>query len=388
MQKSFFIIAGETSGDMHGAGLVKAIRARLPHAVVAGIGGQRMVDAGLKAIFPISRLAVVGLVEIIAQLGPILSAFYKVRAYLKKNRPDILILIDYPEFNLFVAKYAKGLGIPVFYYITPQVWAWRQSRIKTLKRVVDEIAVILPFEEDFFLKHGIKTHFVGHPLLDSVRVGSSRDEFCRLHSLLSNLPVVGLLPGSRHSEIQRLFPIMAEAARLISRSMPDVQFVVAAAPLIDIRFMQDMFNESTKGDDLNIRFIQGGTYEAIAASSLVIAASGTVTLEAAILGTPLIVTYKVSPLSYYVGRYLIKVPYASLVNLIAGRMIVPEFLQNDATPEAIADEALAILRDDARREEMIHDLAMVTGRLGRPGAAERAADLALGLLERSSQASS
>lgn len=388
MQKSFFIIAGETSGDLHGAGLVKAIRARLPHALIAGIGGPRMVDAGLKAIFPISRLAVVGLVEIIAQLGPILAAFYKTRAYLKKNRPDILILIDYPEFNLLVAKYAKGLGIPVFYYISPQVWAWRQGRVKRLRKVVDEMAVILPFEEEFFSKHGLKTHFVGHPLLDGVRAGSSRDEFCRLHSLSSNSPVIGLLPGSRHGEIRRLFPILAGASRLISQARPDVQFVVAVAPSIDIRFMEDMAKRDAKGDDLNIRFIQSGTYDAIAASSLVIAASGTVTLEAAILGAPLIVTYKVSPLSYYLGRHLIKVPYASLVNLIAGRMVVPEFLQNDATPKAIADEALAILGNDARREEMIHDLALVTGRLGRPGVAERAAELALGLLERGSQASS
>lgn len=387
MQKSFFIIAGETSGDLHGAGLVRAIKTRLPHAVIAGIGGPKMVDAGLKAIFPISRLAVVGLVEIMAHIGPILSAFYKTMVYLKKNRPDILILIDYPEFNLLIARYAKGLGIPVFYYISPQVWAWRQGRVKRLRRLVDEMAVILPFEENFFSKHGVKTHFVGHPLLDVVRIRSSRDEFCRIHKLSSNSPIVSLLPGSRYGEIQRLFPILTGSADIISRSRPDVQFVAAVAPSIDIGFLQNMVKKGVNRDALNIRFIQGGTYEAIAASSLVIAASGTVTLEAAILGTPLIVTYKVSPLSYYIGRHLIKVPYASLVNLIAGRMVAPEFLQYDATPEAIAGEALAILSDDARRKDIIHDLATVTGLLGRPGAAERAADLAIGLLERRSQAS-
>lgn len=386
--KSIFIIAGEASGDLHGSGLIRAIRVRLPDCEIAGIGGPRMLDAGLKAIFPSSRLAVVGLVEIFAQIGPILSAFYKTRAYLKKERPDLLILIDYPGFNLLVARYARRLGIPVFYYISPQVWAWHQGRVKRLKRLVDGMAVILPFEEEFFSRHGMKVNFVGHPLLDSVRTKVSKEEFCRLNSLALNSPIVGLLPGSRRGEIQRIFPILARAACLISQSRADVQFVVAVAPSMDVQFMKDMVKGYSNGDDLDIRFVQGQTYDAIGASSLVIAASGTVTLEIAILGVPLIVTYKVSPLSYYLGRHLIKVSYASLVNLVAGRRVAPEFLQNEATPEGLAGEALAILGDDARREEMIQDLTLVSERLGRPGAADRAADIALGLLKRGSPANS
>ncbi|MGB9713018.1 MAG: lipid-A-disaccharide synthase [Dissulfurimicrobium sp.] len=387
MSKSIFIIAGEASGDLHGSGLIRAIKAKLPDCKIAGIGGPKMVDAGLDAIFPSSRLAVVGLAEIFAHTWPILSAFYKTRVYLKKERPDLLILIDYPEFNLLMAGYAKGLGIPVFYYISPQVWAWRQGRVRRLKRSIDEMAVILPFEEDFFSRYGLKVRFVGHPLLDSVKVQSSKEEFCRSNSLSIGSSTVGLLPGSRHGEVQRIFPVMADAACLISRLRPSVQFVAAVAPSIDIQLMKDMARACAGRDGPDIRLIQGRTYDVMAASNLVIAASGTVTLEAAILGVPLIVTYKVSPLSYHLGRHLIKVPYASLVNLVAGRMVAPEFLQNDATPEAIANEALAILGDDARRERMVQDLAIVTGRLGQPGAADRAANIALGLLKRSNPAS-
>ncbi len=375
-----FVIAGETSGDLHGAGLITAIKAKRPDVEVTGIGGPKMIEAGQEAIFPSSRLAVVGLVEVFSHLGPILSAFNETRAYLKKVRPDLLILIDYPDFNLIVAGMAKRLGIPVFYYIGPQVWAWRQGRVGKLKSLVDRMAVILPFEEEFYADRGLKVNFVGHPLLDCVKAGSSKEEFCVSHGLYPDRPIIALLPGSRHGEVRRVFPVMLEAARIMAQTRPEAQFAIAVAPSLGLQQLKDMTKGHPNGTCPEIRFVQGMTYDVMAASDLAIAASGTVTLEAAILGCPVVVIYKLSPLTYFLGRRFIKVPYASLVNLIAGKKVVPELLQNDATPEGLAKEALLLLDNGPRRQKIIQGLDAVRMRLGEPGAADRAAGLALELL--------
>lgn len=375
-----FVIAGEASGDLHGAGLIRAIKAKRPDADVTGIGGPKMIAAGQEAIFPSSRLAVVGLFEVFSHLGPILSAFKETRAYLKRERPDLLILIDYPDFNFIVAAMAKRLGITVFYYISPQVWAWRQGRIEKLKRLVDRMAVILPFEEEFFADRGLKVDFVGHPLLDCVKTDSTREEFCASRGLNPGSPVIALLPGSRHGEVQRVFPVMLKAVRIIAQERPETQFVVAAAPSIGLKALKDILKRHSSDGQPEIRFVQGMTYDVMAASDLAIAASGTVTLEAAILGCPTVVTYRVSPLTYFFGRMFIKVPYVSLVNLIAGKKVVPELLQDEATPEGLAKEALSLLDSGQRRQKMIQGLDAVRMRLGQPGAADRAAGIALELL--------
>jgi len=390
-----FVIAGEASGDLHGSNLIHALKSKLPQTRFVGIGGPKMEEAGLELLFPSSDLAVVGLVEVIGHIRPILKAFGRTTAWLRKEKPDLLILIDYPEFNLQVAGRAKKLGIPIFYYISPQVWAWRQGRVKKLRRLIDRMAVILPFEEAFFRSHGMEVSFVGHPLLDVVRAEVSKTEFCKKTGLNPERPIVGLVPGSREGEISRLFPVMAEAAKRIFQDRQDVQFVLPLAPSIDpgilesfncpitISFSTDPHRQLQTDKSLNhpiIRVVKGQTYDAIAASDLILVASGTVTLEAAILGTPMVVTYKLSPVTFFLGNRLIKVPFVSLVNLVAGRRVVTEIIQQDVTPERLSQEALSLLRDDTGRGDMIKDLKEVKNTLGGSGAAERAADLAMELI--------
>jgi lipid-A-disaccharide synthase len=390
-----FVIAGEASGDLHGSNLIHALKSKLPQTRFVGIGGPKMEEAGLELLFPSSDLAVVGVVEVIGHIRPILKAFGRTTAWLRKKRPDLLILIDYPEFNLQVAGRAKKLGIPIFYYISPQVWAWRQGRVKKLRRLVDRMAVILPFEEAFFRSHGMEVSFVGHPLLDVVKAEVSKTEFCREAGLNPERPIVGLVPGSRKSEISRLFPVMAGAAERIFQDRQDVQFVVPLAPSLDPGILESFNHRTTElittdphrqlqtDKSLNhpiIRVVKGQTYDAIAASDLILTASGTVTLEAAILGTPMVVTYKVSPITCFLGKCLIKVPFASLVNLVAGRRVVTEIIQRDVTPERLSQEALSLLRDHAGRENMIKGLKEVKNALGGSGASERAADLAIELI--------
>lgn len=392
-----FVIAGEASGDLHGSNLIHALRSKLPQTRFVGIGGPKMEEAGLELLFPSSDLAVVGVVEVIGHIRPILKAFGRTTAWLRKKKPDLLILIDYPEFNLQVATRAKKLGIPIFYYISPQVWAWRQGRVKKLRRLVDRMAVILPFEKAFFRSHGMEVSFVGHPLLDVVKAGVSKTEFCKKAGINPERPIVGLVPGSRKSEVSRLFPVMAGAAERIFQDRHDVQFVVPLAPSLDPGILESFNHRITElittdphrqsqtdrsPDHQIIRVVEGQTYDAIAASDLILAASGTVTLEAAILGTPMVVTYKVSPVTCFLGKCLIKVPFASLVNLVAGRRVVNEIIQQDVTPERLSREALSLLRDNTGRENMIKELEEVKNALGGTGAAERAANLAIELISR------
>jgi lipid-A-disaccharide synthase len=377
---NIFVIAGEASGDLHGAGLVRALKDQFPGARFTGIGGPKMHEAGLDLLFPSSRLAVVGLVEVFSHLRPILNAFTRTVNWLRKESPDLLILIDYPEFNLLVAARAKRLGIPVFYYITPQVWAWRRGRVRKIRRLVDRVAVILPFEEDFFRRYGMEVSFVGHPLLDCVKSTVSRREFRESLGLDGACTVVGLLPGSRHGEITRMFPLMAQAAQRLLDERPDMRFVVPLAPSFDHGIIESLVPEGCNLGD-SLKTVHGRTYDAMAAADLLVAASGTVTLEAAILGVPMVVTYRVSPLTYFLGRRLIRVPFVSLVNLVAGREVVPEILQDEATPERIAGATLSLLEDKERRGAMVKDLGRVKAALGTPGAASRAAGLCLEILQ-------
>jgi lipid-A-disaccharide synthase len=377
---NIFVIAGEASGDLHGAGLVRALKDRLPGARFAGIGGPKMQEAGLDLLFPSSQLAVVGLVEVFSHLRPILNAFRRTVNWLRKERPDLLILIDYPDFNLLVAGKAKRLGIPVFYYISPQVWAWRRGRVRKIRRLVNRMGVILPFEEDFFRRYGMEVDFVGHPLLDCVEGTVPRREFRECLGLDSACTLVGFLPGSRHGEISRMFPIMAVAARRILDERPDIRFVVPLAPSFDRSILESLTPRGCSLGD-SLKTVHGRTYDAMAAADLLVAASGTVTLEAAILGVSMIVTYKVSPLTHFLGRRLIRVPYVSLVNLVAGREVVPEILQDEATPERIAREVLSLLKDGDRRDAMVKDLGRVRAALGTPGAANRAAGICVEILQ-------
>jgi lipid-A-disaccharide synthase len=297
---------------------------------------------------------------------------------LQEDRPALLILIDLPDFNLILAAKAKKLGIPVFYYISPQVWAWRSGRVKKIKRLVDRMAVILPFEQEFYHSHGMEVEFVGHPLLDEVRVRKSRQEFLAEHSIdPDGKKIVGILPGSRRKEVAAMLPVFIEAARIIKNKLEErATFLLPVAPSLTD---QDLADCGLEDCGIDIRPVRGNRYDLMAACDAVMAASGTVTLELAILKVPMVVAYRVSPLSHWLGSKFIKVDYASLVNLIAGREVVAELLQDDATPENIGVEMMRLLADQGVAELMRKELTGVVESLGNPGASRRAAELALEL---------
>lgn len=364
------IIAGEASGDIHGARLVSAMKERNRDLFFCGIGGDALGDAGVEIIRDASTLAVVGITEVCSKIFSLIKGLAGAKKLLKSLKPGLLILIDFPDFNLKVAATAKKLGIPVLYYISPQVWAWRQGRVKKIKELVDHLAVILPFEEEFFKKHGVPASYVGHPLLDGglspVNLNEKKDA-----------PVIGFLPGSRDGEIERHLPVMLEAASLIVKKMSRVKIAVSIAPTVKREYVEKIMIEHGNYD---YNIVPGGSDRILKMCSLVVAASGTVTLEAAIAGVPMVVIYRVSPVSYLLGKAMIKVPNICLVNLIAGREIVPELIQDMATPANIADEVLRILSDSCKIESMRKDLIGIRNLLGGPGASGRVADIAISML--------
>ncbi len=377
-QKCIMIIAGEASGDLHGANLVKAMRARDDSLFFFGIGGDRLKEAGVRIIMDASRLSVVGLTEVLSRAPDILEGLGKAKALLKTLTPDLLILIDFPDFNLRVATYAKKYGTPVLYYISPQIWAWRRGRVKKIGRLVDHMAVILPFEEPFYQDHHIPVTFVGHPIVDAPPPPSDAP----LPSTSEDAVVVGLLPGSRGGEISRLLPIMLGAARIVARNMDRVRFLVSAAPSVDKAALEAIVDRDGHGLDLELK--EGGAHHVFQQSKLVVAASGTVALEGAIHETPMIIIYKFSMLSAMIARMMLRIDYACLVNIIADREIAPELMQERATPEIISDTALEMLGDEAGLAKIKEALREVKDRLGGPGASRRVAKVALDMLSRES----
>lgn len=377
--KRILIVAGEASGDLHGARLVRAMMAKEPGIRFYGIGGGNLREAGVDLWADAADMAVVGLTEVVSKLREILAVMGRLKKSLRLLKPDLVILIDYPDFNLPLARSAKKCGIPVFYYISPQVWAWRKGRIKTLGRTVDRMAVVLPFEEALYRQAGVDATFVGHPLLDVVEAASPRGETLRRFGLRDQVTTVALLPGSRKGEVSRLLPSMLMAARLLAEKVKPVQFLLPLAATLDEAWMRERI---AGADAPEIRLIRGATYDAVAAADAAVVVSGTATLETALLGTPLIVIYKVSALSYLIGRMLISVDHIGLVNIVAGKTVAPELIQHEANPERIAAEVLAILGDDDRRKAIREELSRIREKLGSPGAAQRAACLALELLRR------
>lgn len=373
-KKRVMIIAGEASGDLHGSKLIAAMRRKRRGLSVCGIGGQALKDAGVEILVDASELSVVGITEVLPKMLSIIRAVGIVKKTLRTLRPDLLILIDFPDFNLHVAATAKKLGIPVLYYISPQVWAWRPGRVRKIGRRVDHMVVILPFEEDIFKKSRVPVTFVGHPLMDKYPPPLNRN---RKKKSLSE-PVVGLLPGSRRGEIATHLPVMLDAARLVKRRMKHLKFVVSLAPAVRREFVEKIIEGH--GNAADVELVPGGADSVFERSSLVVAASGTVTLEAAISGTPMIIIYKVSPTSYWLGRALIRVRHIGLVNLIAEKEVVPELLQHEASPEKIAAKVASMIKDEKGLERMSEQLRCVGDSLGGPGASERVADIALGML--------
>ena len=376
------IVAGETSGDLHGAHLVQALRELRPDLLISGMGGPALAAQGVEILYDAARMAVVGIWEVISHLKDIRAAKRILEDFLREKRPRLLILIDYPDFNLLLAAKAKKLGIPVFYYISPQVWAWRSGRMRTIKRLVDKMAVILPFEEEFYRQRGMAVEFVGHPLVDEL-AQSLGTEFLGtdLKSVPIRAPLVGLLPGSRRREIAVMLPLFLAAARRLKERHPQLSFIIPLAPGLDRQLLME--HGLVDCPELEISLVEPAErHRHMAACAAVLAASGTVTLELALLGVPMVVSYRVAPLTYFLGRLLIKVRYASLVNLVARQEVVPELLQDAATPEAISQELDRLLTDPARRQTMLDGLALVRQRLGGPGASQRAAAKVLALLDR------
>lgn len=380
MNKDVMIVTGEASGDLHGANLLRAMRHRDPALTFCGMGGDELASLGMEILFDARKVAVVGVFEVFSHLGDILRAQKILKTRMKEHPPALLIIIDLPDFNLLLAKKAKKLGIPVFYYITPQVWAWRSGRVRTIGQRVDKAGVILPFEEDFFKKRGVAAEYVGHPLLDSVKISDSVGGICTRYRIDPSCRRVGILPGSRKKEISALFPIFLEAARVLQRQSPEK--IVFLLPLASTISERDLHCNGFAGmaEELDIRIIRENRYDVMAACEAVMAASGTVTLELALLDVPMVVAYRFSPLTYQVGRMLVKLRHFSLVNLIAGDEVVPELLQDEVTPENIAWNIHSFLNDRKIREKMLLGLEDVRMRLGEKGASERAANLALQML--------
>ena len=372
-KKSVMIIAGEASGDLHGSHLVMAMHKRNSDLFFYGIGGRALRDAGVKILVNAEELSVVGITEVFSKLTGILKGISIAKRSLKRMRPDLLILIDFPDFNLHVATTAKKLKIPVLYYISPQVWAWRPGRVNKIGKLIDHMAVILPFEQQFYRKHNIPVTFVGHPLLDK---SYATDNICS--KITTDASVIGLLPGSRDREIARHLPVMLEAAGLISRQAGKVKFIISLAPSVEREHIENIVKNYKVIIDFDI--VADSVDKVFRQCKLVVAASGTVTLEAAIFGTPMLIIYKVSPISYWLGKIMIKVNNIGLVNLIAGKEIVPELVQSKASPKNIADTALNMLNDASGLERLRNELLGARESLGGPGASERVAEIALSML--------
>lgn len=383
MGREVMIVAGEASGDLHGANLVRAMQRQEPDLRFCGMGGQALREAGVELLCDAAKLAVVGLVEVLSHLGDILRARRALIERLRDRRPALLILIDYPDFNLLLAKQAKKIGIPVFYYISPQIWAWRSSRVHAIKRLTDRVAVILPFEQAFYTQYGYQVDFVGHPLMDSVKPGLSPAAFRDLHRIEPTRKLVGLLPGSRRKEVAALLPDFLAAAELLAKDRPqDYTFLIPQAPTIS-RALLEAHGLAAWRDRFDYRIITEDRYAMMAACDAAAAASGTVLLELAILGVPTVAAYRVSPHTYFLGRLLIRsVRFFSLVNLIGEREIIPELLQKEVKPERIAQQLQAMLEDAQTRASILAGLQEVKTRLGAPGASERAAAVALDILNR------
>jgi len=364
-------VAGEASGDLHGAALAAELRRRHPDLRLFGMGGERLRAAGMELLAPITP--VVGLVEVLAHLGRIRASLKILKRVLQERRPDLLILIDYPDFNLRVAAQARRLGIPVMYYVSPQVWAWRRGRIKKIAALVDGMAVILPFEKTLYERTGLRTEYVGHPLIEELAAfTSTREEVRARLGLEAGRPVVAILPGSRGSEIDRHLPILFEVAEKIGNQRPDVQLVVPVAPMLPAETKQRLATLA----DLGVKLLQGRAWEAFRAADAALVASGTATLEAALLGVPTVVYYRLQGFTYLLGRLLIKIPHFSLVNILLGREAVPEFLQERATPENLTRAVLELLSNGAARKKILADFQTVREMLGPHHASNKAADLA------------
>ncbi|MGB9606739.1 MAG: lipid-A-disaccharide synthase, partial [Bryobacteraceae bacterium] len=348
--------AGEASGDLYAAALICRLRERFPTASFFGCAGPRMQQAGVRAVVDASSLAVVGLAEVLVHIPRIYGQFRRLLRAARREKPDLAILTDSPDFHLRLALHLKRWGIPVVYLVAPQVWAWRKGRLPHMRNCIDLLLCIFPFEEEFFRRHGLQAHYIGHPLATLARPTMSRDEFFARFRIPSDRPLVALLPGSRRGEAGRHLPVLIEAVQLIRREI-QASFVWATPHPRFLASDLDKFREPIRS--ASIQLIEGFTWDVLASADLALVASGTATIEAALLGVPMVVFYKVSRLTWLLGRPLVRVPFYSMVNLVAGRAVVPELIQNEVRGERLAAEALRLLRQPEARSAMRRELAEV-----------------------------
>ena len=367
------IIAGEASGDLHGAGVVRELRRSNPGIEIFGVGGDRMKEEGMQLIYHVNELGFMGFAEVIKHLPVIRSMKIALETILKHKKPDVVLLIDYPGFNLRFARFAKRLGRKVVYYISPQVWAWHRSRVKKMRGMVDAMLVIFPFEVDVYRAEGIEAEFVGHPLLEELDVKPDRSAFVRRLGLDPSKKILALLPGSRRQEIDMIFPEMLRAARTIAES-EEMEIVVGIAPTLK----EEMFHAFYNLD--RVHLVKSASHEVMANADFALVTSGTATLETAMLGTPMVVVYKTSWATYLIGRLLIRVRNIGLVNIVAGKQIVPEFIQGRAVASTMAREVIRLLRDDGALSSMREELLAVRTRLGEFGASRKVAQRILSMV--------
>lgn len=372
------IVAGEASGDMYAARVIEEAHRVDPTVRFFGIGGDRMRTAGADTLFDSKEMAVMGLIEVLSHFGIIARAFLKLKSLLLHAKPDLLILIDYPGFNLRLAAVAKKAGVKVLYYITPQVWAWHASRTKKIARLVDHAAVIFPFEVPLFAREGLPVTFVGHPLLEMALPKMTKTVGQTHFGVDPARKVLGLFPGSRKREIESLLPVMLEAAMILKRDIPGLQFILPLAATVD----RNRVDELIAASELNVAVIEGHNYDVMQVCDSIIAASGTVTMEIALFGVPMVIIYKASPLTYFIGSRLVQVDHFGICNIVAGERVVPELLQDEANPVNIAAAILPMLRDEAYAAGIRNKLLSVKEKLGEPGAPVRVAQLAFNLMSK------
>lgn len=361
------VSCGEASGDLYAGALTRQLRQLDPNVTVFGFGGRQLEAAGATLIADYRRFSVTGLVEALRVLPRSWQMLRTIAAVARERRPDVFVAIDFPDFNFRLLKPMHEMGIPIVYYISPQLWAWRAGRIEQIRRYVSKMLVIFPFEVDVYERAGVPVEFVGHPLVELASVSQPRDRWLEAHGLDAARPVLALLPGSRPNEVSRTLPVFADAAPRIARAVPGVQFVVARAPSLP----DPLFADIRRLPSTTV--VEGQSDDVLAAADAVVTASGTATVQAAIHGKPMVIVYRLSNLTYAVARRFVKVRTYGMVNLIAGRTIVPELIQADCTPERVAQEAVSLLTDRTRIDTMRADVAAMRAQLGGAGASERAA---------------
>ena len=367
------IIAGESSGDFHSSSLIHALKKINPDIEICGIGGEKMRQAGAKIYFDICELSIIGFTDVLKNLKQIKHVFNNLLKEIDTQPPDAVVLVDYPGFNLKLAREVKKRGIPVIYYISPQIWAWWMRRIKTIKQFVDKVIVVFKFEEALYKDYGIDVSFVGHPLLDVAYPSISKEDFLNKLGISAQKEIIGLAPGSRKMEVERILPILLESAKLIKERLPQVEFILLKAPAL----AREIFETKIKRYEFPVTLCENQTYDFLNICDFVLVASGTATLETAIMQKPMAVVYKVSFLNWLIARALIKLTFIGLVNVVAGKKIVPEFIQYKAKPQLIAETTLEILGNQEALTNVRLKLGKVRENLGTSGASQRTAEIIL-----------